>query len=431
MKNHPLEIWRAPYLYNFEMSNDSFIKEHKHEIISYFTNTIFQKYGIIEYDWHKVVDRNSDLWATHIEKSKIPRLQYIGDNIKGITNEDHYPGKIKYSGIYLIAIDHYGNPIYYSTQSLIYYKNRNGYLGVYEHIIKYVTAEIEKEVNDVRSTDTIYKYNFKKDKNDYSFSHLQNIGKISQKKTFDVLFYTQKNELIHILDKFKNGTMYPSQISMDNKLGILLYGPPGTGKTGTISAIANYLKRNITIVNFTEINTTEELDKILDPQRYNETVFVFDEFDCITDVLGKNHDTKSEVTDWGSLLVAAEGEERKQIIQMMKDGKRTQRQTLNITYLLQKLDGLESAEGRVIIATTNNPDRINAALLRPGRFDIKLCLGNCTTKMYAQILQNYYKDEKNVYKTVIEAGIPEMKYSPLELINMAMQNSFEDLIKLL
>ena len=225
----------------------------------------------------------------------------------------------------------------------------------------------------------------------------------------------------------KENKLYPSHIPMDNKLGILLYGPPGTGKTGTISAIANYLQRSITIINFAEITTINELDNVLTSDKYKETIFVFDEFDCILDAIGNNSNGEYK-KDWGSMLLAAEGEERKQIIEMMKTGKKVP--TLNIGYLLQKLDGLESTEGRVIVATTNNPDKINPALLRPGRFDLKLCLSNCTKEMYCDILENYYKEEKDVVKKVRQANIREFRFSPLELLNMAMQNNkLDDLLK--
>jgi SpoVK/Ycf46/Vps4 family AAA+-type ATPase len=139
------------------------------------------------------------------------------------------------------------------------------------------------------------------------------------------------------------------------------------------------------------------------------------------DVLGKSEE-KEHKSDWGSMLLAAEGDERKQVIEMMKSGRKATKQSINMAYLLQKLDGIESAEDRIIIATTNNPDKINPALLRPGRFDLKLCLGNCTQDMYCQILENFYREsEKNVSKRVLKAAIPDYKYSPLELMNMAMQ----------
>jgi chaperone BCS1 len=262
----------------------------------------------------------------------------------------------------------------------------------------------------------------------YAMKTMQNhiniirIGDVSKNKIFDNLFYTQKDELINFLDKFKSKTLYPSYVSMDNKLGILLYGPPGTGKTGTISAIANYLGRSLTLLDFSTITTTEEFEQIVDKNKYKETIFVFDEFDCILDIIGKQN-TSEQPPDYGTMLLAAEGEERKQILEMVRSGKKTKTQTLNMAYLLQKMDGLESAEDRIIIATTNNPDKINPALLRPGRFDLKLCLGNCTHDMYCKILENYYKNEENVHKRVAKANIPEFKYSPLEIINMAMQHN--------
>jgi ATP-dependent 26S proteasome regulatory subunit len=51
-----------------------------------------------------------------------------------------------------------------------------------------------------------------------------------------------------------------------------------------------------------------------------------------------------------------------------------------------KLDGLESANNRIIIATTNHPERIDPALLRPGRFGIQLNLTYCTISMLRDII---------------------------------------------
>ena len=105
-----------------------------------------------------------------------------------------------------------------------------------------------------------------------------------------------------ILEKFKTKKMYPEHIPMDNKLGILLYGPPGTGKTGTISAIANYLERSLTVINFSVISTCKQLDSIMDPEKVKETIYVFDEFDCIPDVIGGEKQAEKQETDWGTLL---------------------------------------------------------------------------------------------------------------------------------
>jgi DNA replication protein DnaC len=403
MKDHPLDLWRAPYLHILQVDSDSFRKAYRPW---YFDEKLSRMmYG-----------GSYDTFLPLLKKNRLPPIKnHQGHNMMYDANSYTYTVDDN-NGIYPIAIDLYGNCIYYNTRNglgNILYKNFNGF-NIREYIYKYLLEESERrgKIHD----HTIFNVSSKNGMYD-----LKDVGNICEKKTFDTLFYTQKDELIRLLEKFKTNTLYPAHIPMDNKLGILLYGPPGTGKTGTISAIANYLERNLTVVNFSEISKCEDLDKALDPKRYKETIFVFDEFDCLLDVIANKKDKEDAKTDWGAALMAAEGDERKEILNMMRQGRQVASQSVNIAYLLQKLDGLESAEGRIIIATTNHPDKINPALLRPGRFDLKLCLGNCTQDMYGKILENYYRDERDVYKRVVKAGIQDYKYSPLEIMNLAMQ----------
>jgi hypothetical protein len=265
-----------------------------------------------------------------------------------------------------------------------------------------------------------------------AFNGWRQRGAVCIRKTFDHLFFDEKERLMNMVKRFQTKTMYPRHVPMANKLGILLYGPPGTGKTGTISAIANMLGRNVYMINFAVVQTTAQLDAMLAmPSTYKQKIFVFDEIDCILDVI--TSDSTREVRakrDWGSLLLAAEGEERKEIIQMMK--KDTEQARFDMAYLLQKLDGLESAEDRIIIATTNHPDRLHPALMRPGRFDIKVCLSNCSSQMYVDILGNFFENKPGVREKIAAAKLPEFKHSPLTVINTALQEpNIDKLLRIL
>ena len=121
------------------------------------------------------------------------------------------------------------------------------------------------------------------------------------------------------------------------------------------------------------------------------------------------------------IALTTDKDERTKILDMMRDKmqKRSANSKIDLGYLLQKLDGIEDASGRIIIATTNHPESINPALLRPGRFDLKLCLGNCSAQMYEDILSAFYETE-DVRSLIREAEIPPGKWSPLHIINTAL-----------
>jgi AAA+ superfamily predicted ATPase len=422
MAAHPLELSRAPYIIprEFTMDLDAFVEFMSVEDLS-------------EYDCkpEKVAAYITELINTNNQ----PRITgkngntYIQDYTND-TNKDIYPG------FYPILVMSNGMCVYYCSRTHQIYTRTNSTDAIRiftNYLESCYKADPKQSINENNSI-------FQPTTERETRMTMNTIGKISAKKTFDSLFYEDKAALIGLLQRFKSGTMYPSHIPMDNKLGILLYGPPGTGKTGTISAIANMLGRNLVLVNFTQITTCKQLDTVFEKAKVKSSVFVFDEFDCILDALGKKEDPeKQPKNDWGGLLLAAEGAERKEIISMMKAGLgRGADSPIDLAYLLQKLDGLVSAEDRIIIATTNHPDKINPALLRPGRFDIKLCLGNCTHKMVAEILNYYYKGSdgkyggkghESIYDAVMRVPIPDKAISPLELMNRAMQAaSFEALL---
>jgi ATP-dependent Zn protease len=416
MKNHPYELWKAPYICKSKSSRDEITKSFTcFKIMNFYYSNEFL-YKTNKRDGFQIAF--SQIMKKLVLKNKITYLSDDQGEPVLPNNHSHLHHDLFYRlhpedyGLYLIMIDNYGNEVYYSTSAEIYYKPAIRFSIIMNYLSDFIMDEYIKLNETKKNSNEIYVSKNKV---------LTSIGKISSKKTFDTLFYTQKQEVMNILEKFKMNSLYPSHVPMDNKLGILLYGPPGTGKTGTISAIANYLQRYLIVIDFTEITTIEEFESVFTPDNYKNAIFVFDEFDCVLDALVNNNNIQTTTKiDWPSMLLAAEGDERKQIIEMMKANSGKSRQ-INMAYLLQKLDGLQSAEDRIIIATTNNPDKINPALLRPGRFDLKLSLGYCTKDMYCQIIANYYKNENDVVKRVLDANIQEFKYSPLEIINMCMQ----------
>ena len=128
--------------------------------------------------------------------------------------------------------------------------------------------------------------------------------------------------------------------------GVLLYGPPGTGKTLLAKAVANEADSNFISIKGPELlskwvgESEKGVRDVFSKARENApTVVFFDEIDSIAGERGRGQGGGAEV------------------------GERV------VSQLLTELDGLEQLEDVVVIATTNRPDLIDSALLRPGRLD--------------------------------------------------------------
>ena len=133
-------------------------------------------------------------------------------------------------------------------------------------------------------------------------------------------------------------------MQMEPSKGILMYGPPGTGKTLLAKAVANESQSNFISIKGPELlnkyvgESEKGVREIFSKARENApSIVFFDEIDSIATERGSGSD--SNVTE------------------------------RVVSQLLSELDGIEDMENVVVIATTNRPDLIDNALLRPGRFE--------------------------------------------------------------
>ncbi len=247
---------------------------------------------------------------------------------------------------------------------------------------------------------------------------------INSGKTFDNMVFNKKQDILEILKEFEFN-MKSSNIFLPKNLGILLHGPPGTGKTMFIKAVCNYFKKDAVIIDFTKIKTKSSLAKIVKSAVENKNIIVFDEFDLILKTLDQRFDIESLGNIENTLKICKDeklvGELQKKYIDKVVSSNDDK---ITIYSLLTLLDGMCEHTGRIIIATTNSPDNINKALIRPGRFDIKLELGYFDSAEIKELLCKIFEisaDKVESYK------FPEHVWSPIEIITTA--NSLKKLDK--
>lgn len=153
-------------------------------------------------------------------------------------------------------------PILHASESIYLSSDSAKALNAcFDHIYSYGISDkfLNSKLNEDSSKSkisNIYEFNTKDNTTGW-------VSYISPNKTFDKLFFDQKTEVMEMVQKFKTKTLFPPHLPLDNKLGILLYGPPGTGKTCFLSAMANYLNRNIFLLDMKKIKTRKQLDHCL------------------------------------------------------------------------------------------------------------------------------------------------------------------------
>lgn len=189
----------------------------------------------------------------------------------------------------------------------------------------------------------------------------------SDRKPMKYLYlpHDQKHSLESYLTNFKDNRELYNTMGIPYKGGIILSGEPGCGKSSSILAIATYLNKDIYFLDLGKIKTNEELKLCVDhvgSTSQKGGVIIFEDIDCMTNVVKKRTD---------DTVVNGEG--------------------LTLSFMLNILDGTMSPEDVIFIMTTNHPEVLDPALIRPGRMDLSIELKKCSREQVAAIYHDLYK----------------------------------------
>ncbi|KAF4383297.1 hypothetical protein F8388_009328 [Cannabis sativa] len=204
-----------------------------------------------------------------------------------------------------------------------------------------------------------------------------------------------KNFIINDLQKFLKRKDYYRKVGKAWKRGYLLYGPPGTGKSSLIASMANYLNFDVYDLELSKLNCDSELRRALIAMA-NRSILVIEDIDCSVNFEDRN---KAAVT---------ESEENK----------------VTLSGLLNFIDGLWSCCGdeRIIIFTTNHKERLDPALVRPGRMDVHIHMSYCTPDGFKLLASNYLGIKHHVLFEEIERQLEPTEVTPAEVAEVLMKS---------
>ena len=170
------------------------------------------------------------------------------------------------------------------------------------------------------------------------------------------------DDITYDIKKFIDSKDWYMEMGIPYHRGYLLSGPPGTGKTSFGIAVASKLSLNLYVINLESVSSDESLvEEVLNTQK--NSLIVIEDIDCCeaTNTRSSNASPRS------------------------KTG-------VSMTALLNVLDGVYTPSGAIFILTTNYPERIDSALIRPGRCDRHITFEAFSGKDQGRLWNYYYKD---------------------------------------
>ncbi|KAI3712866.1 hypothetical protein L1987_71434 [Smallanthus sonchifolius] len=228
--------------------------------------------------------------------------------------------------------------------------------------------------------------------------------------TFDTLAMDpkMKKAIIDDLNLFLRRKEFYKKVGKAWKRGYLLYGPPGTGKSSLIAAIANYLKFDIYDLQLTNVAGDSSLKKLM-LRTSNRSILVIEDIDCSIQLPDRKGTAPAK----------------------FPESKSVRDPMFSLSGLLNFIDGLWSCCGdeRIIIFTTNHKERLDPALLRPGRMDVHIHMSYLTVDGFETLAANYLNIHDHHWRfRKIKDLIKCNKVTPAEVAEELMKSDDVDVV---
>ena len=196
-----------------------------------------------------------------------------------------------------------------------------------------------------------------------------------------------KDEHLHVLEDIKEFlTSYEwyAGLGIPYRRGYLLHGDPGNGKTSLVAAVASALKMNIYVLSLQAPGMNDSMLVELLTSVSNNSIILMEDVDCAFEKRTKKEETSDKLTFSG---------------------------------LLNALDGVGGKDGRIIFMTTNHKEKLDPALIRPGRIDKQVEIRNAVQSQVSKLFTRFYNGVKydQFLTDVFVSSIEDHKYSMAKL----------------
>jgi chaperone BCS1 len=184
-----------------------------------------------------------------------------------------------------------------------------------------------------------------------------------------------RQALVSDVRQFLDSSSYYTRLGVPYRRGYLMHGPPGCGKSSFVTALAGEMRLAICVLSLSNRSLDDEsLNNLLNTAPLRSIVLLED--------IDRAFTSDSRVTMSG---------------------------------LLNALDGVAAQEGRIVFMTTNHVDRLDPALIRPGRADVKVEIGLLAKAQAVELFRKFFPEAPETIVKDFEATIPDRTVSPAQL----------------
>lgn len=208
-------------------------------------------------------------------------------------------------------------------------------------------------------------------------------------------------------------------------LGLLLSGQAGAGKTSSIKCLANETSRHIININLNNDISKVQFENLFfnevisvlnistgQTEKYSipldQRIYVLEDIDCQSDLVMERN-IKSELIDPDK-----EKEKNPAFLEGIEK--------LDLSFLLNILDGVLEIPGRIVIMTSNFIDKLDHALIRPGRIDIIADFKKCLNVTLIEMIEFFYDIVLSPSEKTRIHALEEYKISPAEMGKIMFEN---------
>lgn len=420
--------------YKLKYSNDF-------KAIIYYIQTHFKD---LHFDnLHEILESNSELLRSS-PISKRCNDQYI--NLPLYTKKTLISSKYNiYMKLYDFTNEDKGNITGYRLHLFKKKEKKINNLIIIKQFISECIDEYNKYLDSIEKDKTLYIYQYNCLDDELKFDKYE---MIHNKNFLSNIFIENKEHLFNYFKAFINleyNDKYTEEDINYHKLqqqkynksgftfkcGMLFYGTAGCGKTSTIKSILKYTNRQGIMINLEKVKSSRELELIFRNRTINgtkykasELCYILEDCDATQDSFIRSRKLKivSENNDTTKNNETKNKDENYVSISKNKD-----KDDANLTCFLNILDGIIELNDIMIIMTTNHPELIDEALVRPGRIDYKYEFKKATREIIVDMLSFKFEIDNSIIKSQHNYHkLKDYKLSQAQIQAIIFQNSYED-----